>query len=897
MAGNSVGQINLNLGINTQGFRQQINSIAPQASSMVGSAFKKIGLFAGLALGGAALTGFAMGSIKIASDLQEVQNVVDVTFGDMAESINSFSKSALLNFGMSELSAKKFTSTMGAMLKSSGLTGAQMTDMSKNIAGLTGDMASFYNLKHQEAFDKIRAGLAGETEPLRALGINMSVANLEAYALSKGINKSFQSMSQAEQVILRYNYVLNATKDAQGDFARTSGSWANQTRVLSEQWNTLKGTMGAGFINLLNPILKGLNSLILKLQTAVLYFKAFTDAVFGNSNEVAKGMQKATSGAISTANANEGLAGKMKDLSKAAKGSISGFDEVNTLAESVADVGGAGLDNTNAAVGGVSGGGSGDGLNMPDIDTSAIDKAKLAAEGLVLKLKELWAVILDNKDEIIAALSGLSMGFLAFKVATSWGAITAAVSTFVGWIGTGLATALAIITAPLTWIILAVVALTTAFVYFYRTNETFRGIVDGAILAIWEALKLVGSFLLDVFMVAWNGLVAVLKFLWYSILVPIATFLTSVFLFAWDKITKAVLWLYLNVFTPFMAFLKSFYDNVLVPLGKILSEVLAIAFDNVSKIVKSFWEHVLVPLGDFISTVFMGVIKILSSILGFLWRNIFKPFGEFLKNVFIWVLERVGDAWSWMWENVLKPVGKWISDTFIPIWEAFGKAVTKLWDEILKPWVLYLSGIFVGVFDTVYKAIDKAITGMKDLFNKVVDWITDTFSADWSKAWENISKLIGDIFWGMVDIVKAPFNILIELINTLFKNLNKLPKIKIPGIPGVTKDTEVGFNLPMIPKLARGGIISQPTLAMMGERGKKEAVVPLENTAFVDTLASAVANAVMSAMQFNQVSQVNNDKKEVVLQVDSTKLARVMVDAMNRENRRIGNLVIQEVSL
>lgn len=179
--------------------------------------------------------------IDLASDLTEVQNVVDVTFGQGAEQINEFAKSALKNFGLSELSAKQFTGTLGALMKSSGVSSKYLIEMSENLAGLSGDFASFYNLKPEEAFEKIKAGISGETEPLKALGINMSVANLEAFALSKGIKTSYDKMDQASQTLLRYNYLMEVSKDAQGDFARTQDSFANQQKLFGESFKNLAG--------------------------------------------------------------------------------------------------------------------------------------------------------------------------------------------------------------------------------------------------------------------------------------------------------------------------------------------------------------------------------------------------------------------------------------------------------------------------------------------------------------------------------------------------------------------------------------------------------------------------------------------------------------------------------
>lgn len=201
-------------------------------------------------------------AINYASDLQEVQNVVDTAFGNSSKIVDEWAETTLEAYGLNELSSKRFAGTMGAMLKSSGLTGDAVTDMSMRITELAGDMASFYNLEGQEAFDKLRSGISGETEPLKQLGINMSVANLEAYALSQGIKKSYDEMSQAEQVMLRYNYLMQTTQDAQGDFARTSDSFANQQKLLTENWKAFTGELAESVLPVLSAGIGMLNSVI-----------------------------------------------------------------------------------------------------------------------------------------------------------------------------------------------------------------------------------------------------------------------------------------------------------------------------------------------------------------------------------------------------------------------------------------------------------------------------------------------------------------------------------------------------------------------------------------------------------------------------------------------------------
>lgn len=208
------------------------------------------------------ITGAIDESIGLASDLVETQNVVDVTFEDSASTINKWAQEALNAYGITETKAKQYSSTLGAMLKSMGIADDQVLQMSMDMAGLAADMASFYNLDHDTAFEKIRSGISGENEPLKALGINMSVANLNAFALEKGMNKAFDKMSQAEQATLRYQYLLEATKDAQGDFARTGDSFSNEMRKLQTNLDRIKTEFGKGLLGVVTPAISLLNNVL-----------------------------------------------------------------------------------------------------------------------------------------------------------------------------------------------------------------------------------------------------------------------------------------------------------------------------------------------------------------------------------------------------------------------------------------------------------------------------------------------------------------------------------------------------------------------------------------------------------------------------------------------------------
>lgn len=251
-------------------------SAVQKGAGYVGKGFQVAGKVAkGLAIGvgavgmvaTAALAPLASQGLEYASSLTEVQNVVDTTFGKSSSVIDSFSQTSLKSYGLSTLQAKQYSSVLGSMYKSMGIGSQQTLTMSQNMTALAGDMASFYNLDPAEAFEKIQAGVSGETEPLKQLGINMSVANLQAYAMSKGIKTNYNNMSQAEQATLRYNYLLSATSDAQGDFSKTSGSYANQQRLLKTSLQQISGEVMSKMLPALGTGMEKINGFIGSLNT------------------------------------------------------------------------------------------------------------------------------------------------------------------------------------------------------------------------------------------------------------------------------------------------------------------------------------------------------------------------------------------------------------------------------------------------------------------------------------------------------------------------------------------------------------------------------------------------------------------------------------------------------
>ena len=217
-----------------------------------------------------AMKDYALTGIQLASDLVEKQNVVDVTFGNSANKVYEFADAAAEKFGITRIAAVQYAGTMGALFKSSGITEG-IDEMSISMAGLAADMASFYNISADDAFNKLKSGISGESEPLKALGINMNVANLEAYALSQGIDKAWKSMSQAEQTTLRYQYILSQTADAQGDFSHTSDSVANQQKIMQMNLQSVQAEIGEKLLPVTQEVLGMVNDHMPEINEAANY--------------------------------------------------------------------------------------------------------------------------------------------------------------------------------------------------------------------------------------------------------------------------------------------------------------------------------------------------------------------------------------------------------------------------------------------------------------------------------------------------------------------------------------------------------------------------------------------------------------------------------------------------
>lgn len=384
MQGDSVGQIGLDLTINRGTFDRQLSGIqgvAAKAGKAIAAAFAV-----------KAIASFGASCIELGSDLSEVQNVVDVTFPQMSKQVDRFAQRAAASFGLSETMAKRFTGTFGAMAKAFGFNEQAAYGMSAELTGLTGDVASFYNISQDEAYTKLKSVFTGETESLKDLSVVMTQAALDQYALANGFGKTVQSMSEAEKVALRYKFVTEQLSLASGDFIRTSDGWANQVRVLKLQFDSLKATIGQGLIRVLTPVIQTINALIGRVLSLANAFKAFAALLSGKNGggstaSAASGIKAVADAAGNAGAAVGGIGSKAKKAAKDVKSMTGSLDELHIIDQDTGEEGGGG------------GGADGGGYNADTFDMGTLEDGAGAIDSRL-------QTIADRLAELKASFTG-----------------------------------------------------------------------------------------------------------------------------------------------------------------------------------------------------------------------------------------------------------------------------------------------------------------------------------------------------------------------------------------------------------------------------------------------------------------------------------------------------------
>ena len=783
------GSLKFDTKVDTSGFAKGTNTIKAQANSLK-STFLSLGKTLLAVFSVKKLIDFGKQAVNVASNLQEVQNVVDTAFGAMSYKMEEFADQAIEMYGISRLAAKQTGSTFMAMARGMGIAMDEASDMAISLTGLSADMASFYNVSQDVASTALKSVFTGETETLKQFGIVMTEANLQAFAMSQGIKKQISAMSQAEKVQLRYAFVMQQTALAQGDFARTSDSWANQTRMLSEKWKEFLGILGNGLVQVLTPVVKFLNTTMSyliqfantasKVLSSVFNFQDATSDVAASISNIASGTEDAAAGL-------NDLGDSAEEANKKANG-LSGIDKLNNMTESIADSAEGAADSLM-----LMGGGGQYGMEInPTVnapDTSALESS-------------LSTTIDAIKTNLSAFLSYISTSFSPI-FSNIWASLQGPMDNF-KTIFSGVFGDLQSLAQPL------LNYFTGSYVpYLQQAFTTMGTIVTG----LFDTFNRVFSDIwnLAVFPILQNFITVLLPLFTdigtqvWILLETIFAEVKSIFDMLWSDAIAPAIEMATKIWTDFVGVLKEFWDKWGVPIF----EGIKTAVQTTGDLFKSVWEKFLKPVFD----TFMKVVDKL-------WTKHLKPL---LSNFMDFVGELVTGALE-IYNKFIVPVVKW----FV---EKFGPPISKAISGIIK-----IVGDFLG-------GIIDAVSGIIDALKGVVKFVTGVFTGDWKKAWEGIKSIFKGIWDALVGIVKTPINLIIDAINgllsgvisglnALIKALNKI-SFDVPDWVPVIGGKTFGFNIkelstPKIPRLATGTVIPAnygEFLAILGDNKREAEVV------------------------------------------------------------------------
>ena len=742
----TVGELNVVFTADSSDYIRQLNNVQSQTNRVmnnVSSVMNKVKRTVATALGATAIASFGKSCLQLGSDLAEVQNVVDTVFTTMSDSVNKFAKNAAESYGLSETMAKKYMGTFGAMANSFGFAEQEAYNMSAALTGLTGDVASFYNITQDEAYTKLKSVFTGETESLKELGIVMTENALKSYAQAQGINANITAMSEQEKVALRYNFVLQQLSLAQGDFAKTSDSWANQIRIMQLRFESFKATMGQGLINVFLPVIKVINAVIQKLQVFASYFSAITGALFGkaktNATNTSKVIGGGGSGSTPSLSSSLGKVGNnakkssdslkkaskstkatgtaAKKAKKEIKGLISGLDEINNLSSNTTP-GTKGTKGSTPKVstpstGGIGGvGGIGDLGGIGDIPTidlgSKIDTTGLEAKVEKVKktIEKFKKFIQKHKDEIISIIAGLVAGVGTYFVLSKWNVISSTVGG----------------------VILKLIA------PIKRLVETFIAMKRFGITPVLKGLLGINPVFVAV-ATAVGVVTAAITYLWRTN----ADFRTNV-IKTWKAIKEA-LNPWLEGFKEYFLLLADIVKTVLAVAFKILSKIVVkvveVLANGLLKKIQKYCPHVK-SLGQ----AFLGLVKALSKT----WKNVKKFLTQvqamvkkvglkktieiLMKKLINKIVEKVGE------------IKKKFNDKFKEVTENIKKYISEKWEELtgsIKEFVINIASKVEDFKEKVIELWDNTKAVAKDFILKIASKVED-FKEKVIEKWNSVKE-------------------------------------------------------------------------------------------------------------------------------------------------------------
>lgn len=884
--------------------QHSIGNISCGFNSLMSSVRKLVGVV-GIAFGLHELIQFGKQAIELASDIEEVQNVVDTAFGAMSYKIEEFADTAIEMYGISKLTAKQTGSTFMAMAKGMKLEEGYASDLAVSLTGLSADMASFFNVKQDVASTSLKSIFTGETETLKQFGVVMTETNLQEYAYQQGINKSISALSQKEKVMLRAQYVQEQLAMVSGDFAKTQDSWANQTRILSERWKELLSILGTGLITVLTPVVRSLNVLcanlinvantIGKVMSEIFGIEAQSFGGSGAVSPVTDSYEDIADSASAAAGATDKYAKSTKEAKKANEGALASFDKINVLQRETAS------NNNNSNSNADPSGNFGEVGNVTtEVTKSAgmleesaqkVDKLSSSFDNLRKICGNLGDIFkagfFDSLGDVSGRFETIQEGFSQIKeslkdIFTDPKVLNSAAGYVESLIG-----ALGSIVGAAASIAISIAANLVGGIgdYLSSNSERIKNFLIESFDIQSEILSMASEFvesfayIFEAF-ASQNGirLTSNLIGIFADAFMELHLLLHKLLREIYDIITRP----FIDNKEEFREVLTAFLGTIADVLGTIKDFV-----DEVGDELNLFCDNHIKP---FLDSIAEGVSSITGHLLGF-WQehlqplldDIAKRFDECVKGSIIplvkKVLDCIGeiiDVLTILWKEYLVPIINWIIDNILP-------AVVPIISTIVQ--------FLFGLVDVVSQVLGGFISVIKGAFTIIKGLIT----GDLDTIFEGIKTVLGGITDqvkgfanAIISVVEMMINFVVNGINNMITSLNTV-KIDIPEWVPVIGGKNFNPNISEIknvklPRLAQGAVIPP---------NKKFAAILGDQTQGYNIEAPSALIKQMVVEGIKE-SGISSGPVEVVIQFagDDAQLARHLNPILAAESARKGvNLV------
>ena len=813
-----------------------------------------------------ALSGVALGKVfadatKEAIDYYETLNLFQVAMKGSIEQGNEFINTISEWYGLDPKNLMQYTGIFYEMAYAVGAPDKAAQQLSTSLTALSVDLASLFNVDVEKVTNNLTSGIRGMSRAVVKYGLDLRATTVEAYANSLGITQQYESMNEASREILRYLVAVKQARDATGDFGRTIEQPANQLRVFKEQMSQVGRAIGTFIIQPLQAALPVINGFVMAIRimletlSAVMGFKLEVDNVSLNDTSL-----NDTSDAVAS------IGSSADSTKKKIKALLAPFDELNVLQE----------DSSRGSSG--SGGAT---LEYGEVDPLLLQ----ALEDAQYTLEEVRMKAMDTRDAVLA--------FFGFKPdGDSWVYSPELFEKnlkekFPNWQKT-------------------IEALFNFNYEGFLSNVSllfgsFKRIAQEAIsIVIQDLSNLLGIDFSDSTIAGWiDGLNQ--KFFelrsWIvenedEIAQFVAKFAEIALVFTAVKAVAGILALIfsgiagaLTVIGSVVGVVSSGFSTILSIFSRIgkLGKVIGRVFTSISTYLGSTTTSLAVAGQSGMS--FVGVIQ---SILGSLTTlsGLVAAVGVAFATVFI------GGFAKWMMT----------SDTFKEYLSSWGESIGRIATGVKDIFTIAFQALKDGIdnvatrFSSAFESISAVVQNLLDVLAGVVDFVAGVLTGDWKRALKGLYNAWYDLWNAVLNTIGAVLNIAISAINNFVQHMvtkifsavnsiiGKIPDfvkstLHIPSrlsTPQVTliKPVQVAKVKPAL--FAEGGVVTGPTRALIGEAGRSEAVIPLDNSPQMKQLVSQIAEAVKS----------NNDSKPIEVRVflDS----REITSAQNRVNRMFG---------